>query len=639
MSKALEILKDVWKYDNFRFPQADIIEAHLQGHDVLALLPTGAGKSICYQVPALVREGVCIVISPLIALMKDQVQQLKRRGVNAGAIFSGISEYEIDRVLNNCAMGHTKLLYISPERLASPRFLTALKTLPVSMIAVDEAHCISQWGFDFRPSYRNIATVREYFPDVPLIALTASATLEVQKDIIQSLELKKDVKVFRASFERPNISFVVREHTSKSDRLLGILQKVNGVAIVYALNRKRTEEVAKYLSEKGMTATFYHAGLNADERSKRQDDWLRNKVRVMCCTNAFGMGIDKSNVRIVVHIDVPASLEAYYQEAGRAGRDGKRSYAVLLFNEKDKDKLYKSVEEKFPKFDFVKLVYNALYNYLNISFGGGKNHSFEFNITQFSRRYKWDALQVFNALKLLEQAGYLVLGEAFYLPSRLKFEMERTDLYRFQVANMQYDGLIKAILRTYEGVLHFITKINEFDLAKIANLHPNDCIKMLRELNEKGVLIYIPSSEKPRISFLEERIVEDKIRLDFEWINFIKSQMNKRVQGMLDYAEADSSTCRQIILRNYFGEESPERCGVCDNCLRVNQLTQVNAEELRLRILKKMTIYDEYGVSINVLVESLGNTLKDQYLEMIKVLLDEHQLKWIDESKKYISLV
>ncbi|MCO5232678.1 MAG: RecQ family ATP-dependent DNA helicase [Chitinophagales bacterium] len=638
MSNALEILKKVWKYESFRFPQAEIIEAHLLGHDVLALLPTGAGKSICYQLPALLQDGLCIVISPLIALMKDQVQQLKKRDINAGAIFSGISEYEIDRILNNCAVGHTKLLYISPERLTSPRFLTAFKTLPISMLAVDEAHCISQWGFDFRPSYRNIASIREYFPDIPIIALTASATLEVQNDIIASLELKKNVKIFRASFERPNISFVVREHTSKSEMLLDILQKVNGTAIVYTVNRKRTEEVSKYLIAKGISSTFYHAGLNAEERSRRQDDWLKNKIRVMCCTNAFGMGIDKSNVRTVVHIDIPDSLEAYYQEAGRAGRDGKRSYAVLLYNEKDKDKLFASVEEKFPDYEFVKTVYNAMYNYLNISFGGGKNHSFEFNLAQFARRYKWDALQVFNAFKLLEQAGYLTLGEAFYLPSRLKFEMNRTDLYRFQVANIQYDGLIKAILRTYEGVLSFIAKINEFELAKKANLHPNDCIKMLKELTERGVLIYIPSSEKPRIHFLEERIMEDKIRLDVKWIDFIKNQMNKRIQGMLDYAEADVSTCRQVVIRNYFGESSPEKCGVCDHCLREKQLLQVNVEEIRIRILRKMANYGLEGVSVKVLTESLGITLKDQYLDMIKVLLDEQQLKWTDESKEYIQL-
>ncbi|MCZ2394321.1 MAG: RecQ family ATP-dependent DNA helicase [Chitinophagales bacterium] len=638
MSNALEILKKVWKYESFRFPQAEIIEAHLLGHDVLALLPTGAGKSICYQLPALLQDGLCIVISPLIALMKDQVQQLKKRDINAGAIFSGISEYEIDRILNNCAVGHTKLLYISPERLTSPRFLTAFKTLPISMLAVDEAHCISQWGFDFRPSYRNIASIREYFPDIPIIALTASATLEVQNDIIASLELKKNVKIFRASFERPNISFVVREHTSKSEMLLDILQKVNGTAIVYTVNRKRTEEVSKYLIAKGISSTFYHAGLNAEERSRRQDDWLKNKIRVMCCTNAFGMGIDKSNVRTVVHIDIPDSLEAYYQEAGRAGRDGKRSYAVLLYNEKDKDKLFASVEEKFPDYEFVKTVYNAMYNYLNISFGGGKNHSFEFNLAQFARRYKWDALQVFNAFKLLEQAGYLTLGEAFYLPSRLKFEMNRTDLYRFQVANIQYDGLIKAILRTYEGVLSFIAKINEFELAKKANLHPNDCIKMLKELTERGVLIYIPSSDKPRIHFLEERIMEDKIRLDVKWIDFIKNQMNKRIQGMLDYAEADVSTCRQVVIRNYFGEFSPEKCGVCDHCLREKQLLQVNVEEIRIRILRKMANYGLEGVSVKVLTESLGITLKDQYLDMIKVLLDEQQLKWTDESKEYIQL-
>lgn len=636
MKSALDILQEFWKYDQFRSPQDEIIEASLSGKDVLALLPTGAGKSICYQVPALAQEGVCIVISPLIALMKDQVQQLKRRGINASAIFTGMKEPEIDRVLNNCASGHTQLLYISPERLSSKRFLIGLKTLPVSMLAVDEAHCISQWGYDFRPSYRNISSIREFFPDIPIIALTASATPKVQADIVDTLQLKKGVKIFKSSFERPNISFVVRQHASKPERMLEILKKVNGTSIIYTSNRKRTQEIAEFLIKNGISATFYHAGLSADERNKRQEAWIHNQCRVMCCTNAFGMGIDKPDVRLVIHGDVPDSLEAYYQEAGRGGRDGKRSYAVLLFNEKDKEKLLKSVDEKFPDFEFVRLLYNALYNYLGIAYSGGKGHGFEFNISQFGRRYKWDTLKIFNSLKLLEQAGYLTLGEAFYLPSRLKINLERTDLYRFQVANMQYDGVIKTILRTYESILTHYVKINESHLAKRAGLTTNECIQILKELNERNVLAYIPSSDKPRITFLEERLNENAIRLDFEWISFIKNQMRTRIGAMFDYAEADESTCRQVVMRRYFGETQTENCGTCDHCLLMKQLEMVQSEDFRAKILEQFKKSGTKGINYQEFTKNIDSTIKEYYLEMLRVLIDEQQLEWVDESKKEI---
>jgi ATP-dependent DNA helicase RecQ len=636
MKEPLDILKEFWKYDQFRSPQDEIIDASLNNQDVLALLPTGAGKSICYQVPALARTGVCLVISPLIALMKDQVQQLEKRGVNASAIYTGLKEPEIDRILNNCASGHTQLLYISPERLASKRFLIGLKTLHVSMLAIDEAHCISQWGFDFRPSYRNIASIRELFPTIPIIALTASATPKVQEDINQSLQLKKDVKIFKSSFERSNISFVVRHNTSKPEKMLEILNKVNGSSIIYTSNRKRTQEIAEFLIKNGISATFYHAGLSSDERSKRQEAWIKNQCRVMCCTNAFGMGIDKPNVRMVIHADVPESLEAYYQEAGRAGRDGKRSYAVLLFNEKDKEKLLKSVDEKFPDFEFVKLLYNALYNYLNIAFAGGKGHSFEFNISDFGRRYKWDTLKVFNSLKLLEQAGYLTLGEAFYLPSRLKFNFERTDLYRFQVENIQYDGFIKTILRTYENVQNDFVKINELHLAKRAGITTSECIFMLKELNAKGVLLYIPSSEKPRISFLEERLREDYIRLDFDWIAFIKKQMKSRIQAMFDYAEADDSTCRQVVMRRYFGETKTGNCGTCDHCLLMKQLELVQSEDFRNHLINQIKKSGSTGINYQDFTKNLESSIKEYYLEMIRILIDEKQLEWVDESKNEI---
>ncbi|MCO5248269.1 MAG: RecQ family ATP-dependent DNA helicase [Chitinophagales bacterium] len=636
MNQALYILQKVWGYESFRSPQDKIIQASLEGHDVLALLPTGAGKSICYQIPALVRNGVCIIISPLIALMKDQVQQLEKRGINAAAIYTGLSHQEIDDMLQNCANGHTQLLYISPERLSSYNFLIALKTLPISMLAIDEAHCISQWGFDFRPSYRNIALIREFFPQIPIIALTASATPEVQKDIISSLKLKKDVKVFKASFERPNITFVVRKNTAKPEKLLEIIQKIPGTAIVYAANRRRTEEIAQFLMQRNISATYYHAGLDARDRNIRQEAWIANRHRVICCTNAFGMGIDKPDVRLVVHVDVPESLEAYYQEAGRGGRDGKRSYAVLLYNEKDKEKLFKAVESKFPEFEFVKQVYNALYNYLNIAFGGGKGHSFKFNLNDFAKRYRWQIVKTFNALKLLEQAGYLTLNDAFFLPSRIKFEMDRTELYKFQVANMMYDTMIKTILRTYEGVQSGFVKINEAFIAQKMMLQNKDCIAILKELAERKVISYIQSSDRPRITFLEERLHDDNIRLDFEFIAFIKNQMNKRIKAMADYAETDEALCRQEILRAYFGETETEKCQVCDHCIDRNIREKMSYEDMRVKLLQLIQEKGEHGIFIDELISKLENTLKEDYLELLNLLMDEEQIEWVDESKQHV---
>ena len=637
-NSPLEILRNVWKYPQFRYPQGEIIAAQLQGHDVLALLPTGAGKSICYQVSALARTGLCLVISPLIALMKDQVEQLRKREIAAAAIYSGLSEYEIDGILNNCAVGHTRILYVSPERLSSERFLVGLKTLPLSMLAVDEAHCISQWGYDFRPSYREIFKIRALFPDLPIIALTASATIEVQQDIANSLGLKKGYQIFTSSFERPNISFVVRKHTSKSDLILNILQKVKGSAIIYTSNRKKTQEISTYLNKQGLASTFYHAGLASDERNKRQEAWISNQNPIICCTNAFGMGIDKPNVRVVIHADVPESLEAYYQEAGRAGRDGKKSYAVLLYNDRDKEKLYQAVNEKFPDFQFVKIVYNAIYNYLNIALGGGKGHSFEFDMVEFSRRYKWEVLKVFNTLKLLEQYGYFSLSEAFFLPSRLQVVKERLELYKFQVANLEFDNLIKTILRSYDGVMTQIVKINELHLAKRAMMSTSDCVKMLRELSKRNVIVYIPSSDKPRISFLEERLPENNLRLDFDQLTFTKNQMKRRIQAMLDYAEADESACRQEIMRAYFGENNTHRCGVCDLCLAQKQYQTTTPEQMRTNLLTWIKSYGAKGIKIDELQLKFGNILKEQYLDLMRILLDEGQLIWVDKTQKYVKV-
>jgi ATP-dependent DNA helicase RecQ len=639
MSTAVQILKKYWGYPAFRPPQDEIIEAVLQGNDVLALLPTGAGKSICYQVPALMKDGLCLVISPLIALMKDQVQQLKRRDVPAAAIFSGLKEAEIDGILNNCAVGHYKLLYVSPERLASERFLTAIRGIPLSMLAVDEAHCISQWGHDFRPSYRDIAHIRLLFPGIPVMALTASATPKVQQDIADVLELKQGFAKFQSSYARPNISFAVREHVSKPEKILEIINKVPGTAIVYVRNRRRTEDIAKYLDQNSISATFYHAGLSSKDRNSRQEAWISGKFRVMCCTNAFGMGIDKPDVRLVIHVDVPESLEAYYQEAGRAGRDGKKSYAVLLVNQEDKDVLNQSLALRFPDLATVRRVYNALYNYLGIAFSGGKWNSFEFNIYVFTARYKLDLVTVYNSLKLLEQSGYLQMNEAFSLPSRITMQMDKSSLYGFQVAHADLDQFIKILLRTYEGIFGHYAPISEQFLANKLKLPLKEIERKLGLLAKYKVITYIPASDVPRITFLEERLPEDLVRLDHNFIAFSKEQMSLRIASVMNYAEASPERCRQVLMQEYFGETDAKACGKCDLCLHRKQLQQTpDLEEMRKRLLRKVSDAGTEGLVLKSFLASVGVSAKEHYLEVLRILLDEQQLCWINEQKQIIGL-
>jgi ATP-dependent DNA helicase RecQ len=637
MASSLQILSKYWGYPGFRAPQEEIISAVLSGNDVLALLPTGAGKSICYQVPALMKEGLCLVISPLIALMKDQVQQLKRRGISAAAIFSGLKEAEIDGILNNCAVGHYKLLYVSPERLASDRFRLAIRDIHVSMLAVDEAHCISQWGHDFRPSYRDIAKVREMFPDIPVMALTASATPRVQQDIADVLELRSGFARFQSSFARPNISFAVRADVSKPEKILEILFKVKGTAIIYARNRRRTEDIAKYLDQNGISATFYHAGLNSQDRSRRQESWVEGKIRVMCCTNAFGMGIDKPDVRVVIHVDVPESLEAYYQEAGRAGRDGKRSYAVLLVNKEDKELMEMSVTQKFPDLATVRRVYNAVFNFLGIAFGGGKYNSFEFNIYVFAARYKLELVTVYNSLKLLEQSGYLQLSEAFYMPSKITLQMDKSALYQFQVAHADLDVFIKELLRTYEGLFGHYVSISEQFLANKTKVPLKEVVRKLELLSKYKVITYIPASEAPRITFLEERLPEDLVRLDQVFLAFSKAQMSARVESVLQYAEGSADACRQMLMQAYFGEHTANPCGHCDLCLHRKQLSIISHPELfRERLLNKVKEAGSGGLSVKTLLAQASVSAKEQYLEMLRILLDEQQLCWINEQEQII---
>jgi len=515
MNEALRILQSYWGYTQFRSPQDEIIDHILKGNDTLALLPTGGGKSICFQVPGLIREGVCIVISPLIALMKDQVENLKKRGILAEAIYSGMSFQEIDLYLNNALNGGLKFLYVSPERLKTDIFLERFKNMQISLLAVDEAHCISQWGYDFRPSYLEIATIRELQPNVPILALTASATTEAQADIMEKLAFRKHYQRFFKSFKRDNISFVVRKTDNKEKKLLDVLKKVPGTAIVYTRSRKRSQELASFLNTHGFSALFYHAGLKHEVRNELQDAWIQNKNRIMVSTNAFGMGIDKPDVRLVVHMDLPENLEAYYQEAGRAGRDGKKSYVTVLYDLADIDVLKEKTAKSNPEREYVDRVYTALMNYFQIAMGAGEGESYDFDLAEFSDRFHFFSHEVFHALKKLEEHGVLTFNESYYSPSLLHISVDKGRLYEFQVAQARFDFFIKVLLRMYGGVLlsEYVT-IQEKQLAEAAKLSLKECVELLQHLNKMQIVDYQPKKDTPQITFLQRRVEAKHLPID-----------------------------------------------------------------------------------------------------------------------------
>ena len=588
MPEPKEILKKYWNYDSFREPQLSIIESVLEKNDTLALMPTGGGKSICFQVPALVQDGICIVITPLIALMKDQIAQLKQRNIKAAAIFSGLSYKEIDVILDNAVFGYYKFLYVSPERLKTELFIERFKKMPVNLIAVDEAHCISQWGYDFRPPYLEIAEIRKHHPEVSILALTASATPEVQKDIIEKLKFKSE-NIFKKSFIRENISFVVRHEIAKLNKIVEIAQKLGGSGIVYVSNRNKTKEIAEYLFRNNISADFYHAGLTNDERSIKQENWIQNKTRIIVCTNAFGMGIDKPDVRFVIHIDIPETLEAYYQEAGRVGRDGKKSYAVALYTESDKQYLETKVKEKFPEIEQVKKIYNSIFNFYEIAVGSGEFQTKTFDIQRFSKTYNYKPNEVYYALKFLEQEGYIQLNESFFIPSRLMFAMDNLELYKFQLANTPYEPLIKSILRMYGGIMSNFTRRNEYDLAKGLRINVNELKKQLYYLRERKVLYYEEKTDEPEIFFLVERLHQDNLYFNWKYINERKRITFYKLEAIQKYIESESK-CRQEIICNYFGE-TVMSCGKCDVCIEQKQTISITKkiEFFRSEILEKIT--------------------------------------------------
>ena len=566
------ILKKYWGYDDFRGIQREIIESIGSGHDTLGLMPTGGGKSITFQVPALYSEGTCIVITPLIALMKDQVQNLRRHGIRAAAIYSGLSREEIVITLENCIFGDIKILYVSPERLSSELFRTKLRHMKVSFITVDEAHCISQWGYDFRPSYLQIADIRKDLPDVPVLALTATATPQVVEDIQEKLSIDHShqaqsmFNVFRMSFERKNLAYVVRRAADKRDELIHILNSVKGSAIVYARSRRRTKEVAELLNEAGISATFYHAGLDSTIKDKRQKNWQSDQVRVMVATNAFGMGIDKPDVRMVLHIDCPDSLEAYFQEAGRAGRDGKKAYAVLLYNEGDHRKLDKRISDTFPEKDYIRKVYEHLAYFYQVGVGSGYHATFEFNIDDFCHKFRHFPIQVDSALKILSRAGYIEYTEEQDNQARVMFTISRNELYRLENNTPNEEKVITALLRNYGGLFTDYNFIDESFIASQCGMQPNQVYMVLKNLSQKHILHFIPQKKTPYVRYLQRREDTEHIQILPSVYEERKEQFRQRIHAMIEYATNDH-ICRSRQLLRYFGEEDSHDCRQCDVCL------------------------------------------------------------------------
>ena len=596
MDRYTEILHQYWGYDDFRGIQREIIESIGSGHDTLGLMPTGGGKSITFQVPALCSEGTCIVITPLIALMKDQVQHLRQHGIRAAAIYSGLSREEIITTLENCIFGGITILYVSPERLSSELFRTKLRHMKVSFITVDEAHCISQWGYDFRPSYLQIADIRKDLPGVPVLALTATATPQVVEDIQEKLERKEEsgkwkentpstesatdsnllplssfhfpqkFNVFKMSFERKNLAYVVRQATDKREQLIHILNNVKGCAIVYARSRRRTKEVAELLNEAGISATFYHAGLDTAVKDQRQRDWQEDKVRVMVATNAFGMGIDKPDVRVVIHIDCPDSLEAYFQEAGRAGRDGRKAYAVLLYNDADHRKLDKRISDTFPEKDYVRKVYEHLAFFYQVGVGSGYHATFEFNIDKFCHAFRHFPIQVDAALKILNRAGYIEYTEEQDNQARVMFTISRDELYRLEHVSPNEEKVITALLRNYGGLFVDYNFIDESFIASQCGLQPQQLYMILKNLSEKHILHFIPQKKTPYVCYLQRRENTENVQLPPVVYEERKAQFRERIYAMIAYATNDH-VCRSRQLLRYFGEDDSHDCQQCDVCL------------------------------------------------------------------------
>ncbi|GAA6464901.1 RecQ family ATP-dependent DNA helicase [Bacteroides thetaiotaomicron] len=627
MNKYQEILKQYWGYDSFRDLQKEIITSIGEGKDTLGLMPTGGGKSITFQVPALAQEGICIVITPLIALMKDQVQNLRKREIKALAIYSGMTRQEILTALENCIFGNYKFLYISPERLDTEIFRTKLRSMKVSMITVDESHCISQWGYDFRPAYLKIAEIRELLPEVPVLALTATATPEVVTDIQARLKFREG-NVFRMSFERKNLAYIVRKTDNKTKELLYILQRISGSAIIYVRNRRRTKEITELLMNEGITADFYHAGLDNAVKDLRQKRWQSGEVRVMVATNAFGMGIDKPDVRIVLHLDLPDSPEAYFQEAGRAGRDGEKAYAVILYSKSDKTTLHKRVVDTFPDKEYILNVYEHLQYYYQMAMGDGFQCIREFNLEEFCRKFKYFPVPVDSALKILTQAGYLEYTDEQDNSSRILFTIRRDELYKLREMGKEAEALIQSILRSYTGVFTDYAYISEESLAVRTGLTRQQIYNILVTLTKRRIVDYIPRKKTPYIIYTRERLELRFLHIPASVYEERKARYEARIKAMEEYVTTEN-ICRSRMLLRYFGEKNEHNCGQCDVCLSkraTDNLSEESYEEVKRQILDLLSHSPltpaETADQIKAEKEDIG--------QVIRYLLDEGELKMQD---------
>ena len=628
------ILKTYWGYDSFRPLQEDIINSVLAGRDTLALLPTGGGKSICFQVPALCKGGLCLVVTPLIALMTDQVENLKRHGIVAVEMHAGMHPREIEMAFEKCADGRAKFLYLSPERLETRKFREMLRGINVTLIAVDEAHCISQWGYDFRPPYLRIAEVRNIFPEVPVLALTATAVPRVVDDIQMKLEFQKS-NVFSKSFVRKNLAYVVSREDDKIKKLLRVCTGVRGCGIIYVRNRRLTKEIAELLTHHGMSAGFYHAGLDPALRLTRQHDWMNGKTRIIVATNAFGMGIDKPDVRLVVHLDLPDTLEAYYQEAGRVGRDGEKSYAVMLFNEHDVVNSRHHLELSWPDPETVRQVYQALGNFLQLPVGAGKDVSFDFDFEKFSVVYKMKPVTVFNSLKILERDGYITLNDAWDDSSRMIFTCSKEDLYRYQLENVEADKVLRIILRSYSGVFTDFTRISENEIARRSGIDSPKIHDLLNRMQKLGILQYLPHKNSPQLIFNTERLNPADISLSKTFYSQRKKEAFSMLESIISYATSKTE-CRSRMLVSYFGEKKSENCEVCDVCLkrRRKEITEKQSREIEQIILGFLVIR---SFSVIEIVGQMKQFKENDVLTLIRWLIEEGRVEEEGEILKLIS--
>ena len=622
-----QILKQYWNHDDFRPMQEEIISSVLLGNDTLALLPTGGGKSVCFQVPALAKEGICIVVSPLIALMKDQVENLVAKGIEAVSIVSGMGKREIDLALDNCIYNPVKFLYLSPERLLSELVRERIKYMNVNLIAVDEAHCISQWGYDFRPPYLHIADLRELHPDVPVLALTATATAEVRDDIQQKLLFKRP-NIFQRSFERKNISYVVQNEENKLRKLLNIAKGVKGSGIVYVRSRKDAAEIAKFYNENGVKADYYHAGLEAGLRSQRQENWKNNRTRIIVATNAFGMGIDKPDVRFVIHKDPPESLEAYYQEAGRGGRDEQKAYAVLLCNTADRYKQEKKFELSFPSVPEIKQVYHYLANYYQLAYEAGEGLSFDLDLGDFCSRFKLDIIKTINALKFLGQDEYLAFNESVFLPSRFRFEVQNEELYNFQVQNPGWDPFIKTLLRSYGGAFENYVRLREFDLARRTHINVQQVIDGLKQLQEFKLLNYQQQTDMPQVTWLKPRQQANALYINKKAIDERKETYRKKMEAVFAYAT--HKKCRSKMLLAYFDETNANKCGFCDVCLEEKRQTNSSeiVDDITSEVIQQLSAA---SMDLAALVTSTNIGTDKEKIDTIRLLLDAGKIKFAGE--------